>query len=287
MVPNSFTQPAGWLDGAGAAAAWAQSDAGDIAAIIGAIKKGATRRERATAIIRLSSFTCESIETYSDQPAKVRNLCKLRYIAGSSTIFLEMNVVFDLGGVVVAWRPSEIVARAFVDPDTRLLVERQIIGHPDWLELDRGALTVDAVVRRGAARTGLSEIDIREFIEGVPAALVADTSVVALVRRLHAVGHRLFCLSNMPELSMEHLERAYDFWEVFSGAVISSRVGHCKPEPAIYEHLIATYQLDPADTVFIDDVPANVAAAATFGIRTIRFENVEQCEAALRQLGCL
>ena len=198
-----------------------------------------------------------------------------------------MNVVFDLGGVVVAWRPDEIVARAFVDPETRLIVEREIIRHADWLELDRGSLSVDAAVRRAAARSGLSETQVREFIEGVPAALVADADVVALVRRLHGVGHRLFCLSNMPALSMEHLERVYDFWELFSGAVISSRVGHCKPEPAIYEHLIATYQLDPTDTVFIDDVAANVAAAATFGIRTIRFENVEQCEAELRRLGCL
>jgi putative hydrolase of the HAD superfamily len=198
-----------------------------------------------------------------------------------------MNVVFDLGGVVVAWRPDEIVARAFVDPHTRLIVEREIIRHPDWLELDRGSLSVDAAVRRAAARTGLSETEVREFIEGVPAALVADADVVALVRRLHGAGHRLFCLSNMPALSMEHLERVYDFWELFSGAVISSRVGHCKPEPAIYEHLIAAYQLDPTDMVFIDDVAANVAAAATFGIRTIRFETVEQCEAELRRLGCL
>lgn len=198
-----------------------------------------------------------------------------------------MNVVFDLGGVVVAWRPEEIVAQAFVDRDTRALVEREIIGHPDWLELDRGSLTVDDVVVRAAARTGLAEAEVREFIEGVPAALVANEEVVALVRRLHAAGHRLFCLSNMPELSMEHLERVNDFWDLFSGAVISSRVGHCKPEPAIYEHLISTYQLDPSDTVFIDDVPANVTAAAAFGIRTIRFESAVQCEAELRRLGCL
>jgi putative hydrolase of the HAD superfamily len=198
-----------------------------------------------------------------------------------------MNLVFDLGGVVVAWRPDEIVARAFTDPRMRRVVEREIVGHPDWLELDRGSLTVDVVVRRAAARTGLSEAAVREFIEGVPAALVADADVVALVRRLHAIGHRLFCLSNMPALSMDHLERVYDFWGLFSGAVISSRVGYCKPEPAIYEHLIATYQLDPSDTVFIDDVAANVAAAAAFGIRTIRFENAEQCEGELRRLGCL
>ena len=89
------------------------------------------------------------------------------------------------------------------------------------------------------------------------------------------------------QVPVEHLGREYDFWDLFSGAVVSSRVGHCKPEPAIYEHLLATYQLEPANTLFIDDVEENVVAAAAFGIRTIRFESVAQCEAELRRLGCL
>jgi putative hydrolase of the HAD superfamily len=198
-----------------------------------------------------------------------------------------MNVVFDLGGVVVAWRPVDVVARAFEDPDTRDLVHREIIGHPDWLELDRGTLTLDAAIERAVRRTGMTTAHVRAFIEGVPASLVADVDSVALLRRVHAAGHRLFCLSNMPTFSMEHLEREYDFWNLFSGAVISSRVGYCKPEPEIYEHLLATYQLEPAHTIFIDDVEANVAAAAAFGIRTIHFESVAQCEAELQRLGCL
>lgn len=198
-----------------------------------------------------------------------------------------MNVVFDLGGVVVAWRPDEIVAAAFDDPNARALVRREIIGHADWLELDRGSLTVDAVIARGAARTGLAHATIRAFIEGVPAALVANPETVALMRRLHAAGHRLFCLSNMPTISMEHLERSYDFWQLFTGAVISSRVGYCKPERAIYQHLISTHRLDPRETIFIDDVEANVAAAAVFGITTIHFQSVAQCEAELQRLGCL
>ena len=119
-----------------------------------------------------------------------------------------MNVVFDIGGVVVAWRPDEIVAAAFDDPETRALVRRDIIGHPDWLELDRGTLTVDAAIARAVERTGMSEPAVRSFIEAVPAALVADVETVALLRRVHGAGHRLFCLSNMPTISMEYLECA-------------------------------------------------------------------------------
>jgi len=44
---------------------------------------------------------------------------------------------------------------------------------------------------------------------------------------------------------------------------------------------------DIAVTVFIDDVQANLDAAAAHGIRTVRFTTVQACRAALIALGCL
>jgi len=198
-----------------------------------------------------------------------------------------MNIVFDLGGVVVAWKPEEILANGFADVVTRDLVARELLRHPDWLALDRGELTWNAVISRGAARTGLPEETIGAFLDGVPAQLVANPETVDLLYRLKRLGHKLYCLSNMPKESIEHLERAYSFWEVFSGAVISSRVRLCKPEREIYSHLLERYDLAAADTVFIDDVEQNLVAARELGIRTIKFENVEQCGRELERLGCL
>lgn len=197
-----------------------------------------------------------------------------------------MNIIFDLGGVVIAWRPDEIVAKAFPDPAMQQLVRREIMAHPDWLELDRGTLSWESAIVRGAERTGLSHATVAAFLYSVPPALVAIRETVELLYRLRARGYTLFCLSNMPTVSMEHLQHTYSFWDVFTGMVISSRLGLCKPERAIYEHLLETYALDPADTVFVDDVEANLAAARELGIRTIKFEDAAQCEAELRALGC-
>src|SRR5262249_20774228 len=118
-----------------------------------------------------------------------------------------MNIVFDLGGVVVAWRPDDVVARVFTDPRDRQIARQGIIGHTDWLALDRGDISVDELVARGAARTGLSESSVRSLVEGVPPLLVPDQNVVELLQRLRARGHTLYCLSNMPQLSIEYLER--------------------------------------------------------------------------------
>jgi putative hydrolase of the HAD superfamily len=198
-----------------------------------------------------------------------------------------MNVVFDLGGVIIAWRPDDIIARAFADPAHRELAKREIIGHPDWLALDRGSISFDEAIARGTERSGLDESVVRAFVESIPPALVAEPDMVDLMHRVKDAGNRLYCLSNMPTESFAYLERAHSFWGLFSGIVISSRIGFCKPEPEIYVHLLDTHGLVAADTVFIDDVAANVEAAARFGIRAIQFQSAAQCESELHRIGAL
>lgn len=196
-----------------------------------------------------------------------------------------MNVVFDLGAVVLTWEPDAIIASVFADPGTQHVVRSEILRHSDWLALDRGTLTLQDAVARGASRTGLSGADVARFFQQVPPALVPIPGTLALLYRLKASGHRLFCLSNMHVASIEHLERAYGFWEVFEGVVISCRVNLIKPEPAIYAYLLEKYRLRGEETVFVDDMEVNLAAAAKFGIRTIRFAHPAQCESELRALG--
>jgi len=190
--------------------------------------------------------------------------------------------------VVVTWQPELIIAKAFADPHAQAAVRKHIFGHPDWIALDRGTLPLQEAVARGTQRTGLPEADVARLLSEVPAALVPIPEAVDLLYRLKSQGnHPLFCLSNMHAASIAHLEKAYTFWEVFTGAVISCRLHLCKPEPEIYAHLLETHGLDAKDTVFIDDVPVNLTAAAKFGIRTIQFESTAQCVRRLQDMGCI
>lgn len=196
-----------------------------------------------------------------------------------------MNLVFDLGGVVVRWDPDAIIAGVFNDPQTRAQVKAGVFEHPDWLELDRGTLGRDEAITRAAQRTGISSSDMKRLLHAVPPSLVVFADTVGLLRRLKKKGYPLYCLSNMHFASIEYLEQKESFWEVFDGRVISCRLNLCKPEAGIYEHLLETYALDAADTVFIDDVQKNLDAAAKLGIMTLRFESAAQCERDLRALG--
>lgn len=196
-----------------------------------------------------------------------------------------MNLIFDLGGVVVRWDPDAIIAGVFSQGDIRKKVKQAVFGHPDWLELDRGTLDREDAIRRGAQRLAMPEAEIRRLLVAVPPSLVPIAETVDLLYRLKARGYPLYCLSNMHFASIEHLEREQRFFEVFKGSVISCRLKLCKPEPAIYEHALKANGLKASDTVFIDDVDVNIAAAAKVGIRTIQFRNTAQCERELRALG--
>lgn len=198
-----------------------------------------------------------------------------------------MNIVFDLGGVVVRWEPDALIATVFSDPLIRAAMRAEFVGHADWLALDRGTLSPRNAIERAAKRIGLPEADIEKFLQQVPPALVPIPAMVDLLYRLKANGHRLFCLSNMHVASIEYLESAYTFWEVFEGVVVSCRLQLCKPEAAIYGYLLETYGLNANDTVFIDDTPENLAAAADLGLHALRFESPAQCERELKVLGCI
>jgi FMN phosphatase YigB (HAD superfamily) len=47
--------------------------------------------------------------------------------------------------------------------------------------------------------------------------------------------------------------------------------------------LLDEYQLDAAETVFIDDMSENLAAAESIGIQTIQFTSSAQCKQDLLQ----
>jgi putative hydrolase of the HAD superfamily len=198
-----------------------------------------------------------------------------------------VNLVFDLGGVVVRWDPDAIIAGVFSDPGVRSIVKADVFSHPDWIELDRGTLARDEAIARAAQRTGVAEREMERLLHAVPPSLVVFPDTVELLYRLKRKGYPLYCLSNMGFASIEHLEKTHTFWDAFDGAVISCRLRLCKPERGIYEHLLRTYALDAEATLFIDDVQKNLDAAAQLGIRTLRFENAAQCERELRALGLL
>jgi putative hydrolase of the HAD superfamily len=198
-----------------------------------------------------------------------------------------LNVVFDLGGVVFDWQPDSLIRSVFDDPKTQDLVRAEIIDHPDWVELDRGALSLDEAINGGASRTGLPCADVKRLFDAVPPSLTPVPGTIELIRSTRDANNRLFVLSNMHAASISYLEENHKIWDMFDGIVISCRINKVKPEAAIYEHLLNAYELEAAETVFIDDLSENLSVASSIGIQTIRFIDPCDCRRRLIDLHCI
>ena len=196
-----------------------------------------------------------------------------------------MAIIFDLGRVVVSWDPVGIVSAVRGPQGAAELAER-LFNHPDWLEVDRGTLSLHTMARQAQARTGLSAADNLAILQAVPASLLPDPAMVALIEELHGAGHALYALSNMGHASIDWLERQ-DFWRFFSGKVVSARVRMMKPEPDIYRYLLVSFDLQAEECLFIDDSPANVAAAEALGLRGLVFTDASRCRQHLVEQGLL
>ncbi len=191
------------------------------------------------------------------------------------------NVIFDFGGVLVRWKPREIVEGFYADEALRARVSQGIFQHPDWVEVDRGTLREDAAVQRFAERIGRPQEEIAALVQRVKESLTPIPQSVALARDLSRRGVPLFGLSNVSAETFAFLRERYDFWSLFTGIVISAEVKWVKPEPEIFEHLCRVHGLAPAQTVFIDDHPPNIEAAGRMGFRTILFTDPADCAAQL------
>lgn len=191
------------------------------------------------------------------------------------------NVIFDFGGVLVRWKPQEIIDNFYQDSELRARLRDEVFQHPDWLEMDRGTLEDAAAVERFAKRMNRPAAEMRDLMQRVKDSLVPMQSSLDIVNDLATRGIAVYGLSNMSSATFAHLEDRYSIWDVFRGIVISGRIKLAKPDPRIFEHISSTYGLVPADTAFIDDHRPNVEAASRHGFRGIQFESAEQCRGEL------
>jgi 2-haloacid dehalogenase len=69
--------------------------------------------------------------------------------------------------------------------------------------------------------------------------------------------------------------------------VISGEERIAKPDPEIFRLLLDRFRLDPGATLFVDDVPANVAAAAAAGLDAVLFRDPPRLRRELAARGLL
>ena len=185
------------------------------------------------------------------------------------------NIVFDLGAVVVDWDPGRLV-REYTNREVN---PQELFknGFFDkyWPEFDRGTYSEEEIIEKMSQHSGYSIEGCTEAVTHIKHSLVDIPRTVRLIEVLKKKGYRLFCLTNMSYEFYDYL-KFRDVFANFEGQVVSAHESLIKPEAAIYQVLLSRYNLVPEETLFIDDLKANIDAAERQGIQTVWFADKEK-----------
>lgn len=183
-----------------------------------------------------------------------------------------MNLIFDLGNVLVEWNPQKFIAEFNITDAQKLLITQHLFEHDDWLMLDKGTKTENQVIVDVVKRTGMSAELIEDLINKTLQSLLVIERTARLLPQLKAAGHQLYCLSNMSVGTYEFIKH-FDFFEYFDDIIISAHIKMIKPDLEIFEFTRKQFNLGRADSLFIDDREENIQAAKKVGIDGLLFDH--------------
>jgi len=198
----------------------------------------------------------------------------------------RLNVVFDLGNVLLRWDPRFLYRRIFAGDEERMEWFLANICTNEWnIEQDKGRSFEDAVrilAEKHPDHAPHIHAYHERWHETLPGA-IDDT--VDILEELDQRSVPLYAITNFNGPKFRETQRRFDFLNRFRDIVVSGEVGMLKPEPEIYEHLLARNDLAADSCLFIDDNRDNVAGAQKTGMKAIHFKSPQQLRRDLARLG--
>jgi 2-haloacid dehalogenase len=197
-------------------------------------------------------------------------------------------VIFDLGGVLIDWNPRYLYRKLFAGDENAMEAFLTEVCTVEWNERqDAGRTFAEAVgelLPRHADKRDLIEAFGRRFDEMITGEIPGTVDILADLKR---AGTPRYALSNWSAETFPPQRARFPFLAWFNGIVVSGEEGVLKPDPRIFRILLDRYEIASGEAVFIDDDPANAAAASALGIHGIHFRSPRQLRGELRTLGLL
>ena len=198
-----------------------------------------------------------------------------------------MNVVFDLGNVLLRWDPRFLYRKLFSREDEMEWFLAHVCSNAWNLEQDRGRSFAEAVrllsLEFPDHAEAISAYDSR-WHETLPHAIEAS---VTILEALHARSVPLYAITNWNGAKFRETKLRFAFLDRFRDIVVSGDEGLLKPDAAIYELFLNRNRLNAGDCLFIDDSLSNVRGAEALGMRAHHFTSPEKLDEILSELKIL
>jgi putative hydrolase of the HAD superfamily len=179
------------------------------------------------------------------------------------------NIVFDLGNVLISFRPSEYFDKKNYPENIKTKILSDIFASEEWLLLDNGIINTAQAINSIAAHSSLNKDEITHIFNLRTELLFPLDQNVRLLPGLQKQGFRLYFLSNFPLDLYEEVKTGYYFFKYFDGGVISSEAKVSKPDSRIYDIFLEKYSLIPEECLYIDDLEDNIKAGKAAGMNVL------------------
>jgi putative hydrolase of the HAD superfamily len=186
------------------------------------------------------------------------------------------NIIFDYGNVIFSidfLKAQQAWNGLGINNSAEFFGHKQQDGIFD--KFDRGEVTADefrAYIRQKTNNPSLTNDQINTAWNSMLLGIEAGNNELLLNLKNK---YRTFLLSNINAIHYDHImaylktEFGFDGNDhLFEKTYYSHLTGKRKPEPEIFEQVLKENDLDPAETLFIDDSPQHLAAAQKLGIQT-------------------
>lgn len=189
---------------------------------------------------------------------------------------LMKNYIFDFGKVIIEYEPAYITALRVDNPEDAAAIVEAVFDRQYWDKLDAGTLAHEEAKPLFHARLperlhAVADEIFDSWIYNIP----LIKGMAELIGDIKKSGGKLYLLSNISEYFAENYVHNPDVkgvLDLFDGLVFSAPIKLAKPGKEIFSYILEKYDLDPKDSIFIDDNAGNIATAKEMGINTYTFD---------------
>jgi putative hydrolase of the HAD superfamily len=194
-------------------------------------------------------------------------------------------LITDFGGVLVRTRTDAprraLEAQLGLPPHT---LEERVFNGDLSQRAQRGAISADAFWNQIGLNLKLDgRLRPAEFRDRFFSADFLDDDLIALIRGVRP-AIKTGLISNAWGDARRGFVHTYSLADIFDVIVISAEEGVMKPDPRIYRAAIQRLGVQAAESIFVDDVLANVRGAQAVGMHGVHFQSTEQAQQEIRQL---
>lgn len=208
-----------------------------------------------------------------------------RYKAGALS-GARHAVLFDFGGVLTSSVLSAFRAfgSAYGDPDLPLrLLGKGEKGGELLVAHEEGRISQDEFEAGFSETLAAHGVDVEPsgLIRRMQAGLRPDSATIELVASLRAEGRPVGLLSNS---FGDDCYTGFDLHVMFDAVTISGEIGIRKPSRRAFHIACDNLGVAPQETVMVDDLEQNIAAAARVGVAGVVHRNAAPTRTELASL---